>query len=114
MAYDPHNVFARILRGEIPCQPVWEDAWALAFPDLHPRAKIHVLVIPKGPYENVYDFCKRASAEEQAGFARALVGVIEKLGLQEPGFKLITRCGEDGGQEVPHYHVHVLGGQRLG
>lgn len=114
MAYDPNNIFARILRHESPCTVLWEDDWALAFPSIDPKADIHVLVIPKGSFENVYDFCKNAPSEAQIGFSRALVSVIEKLGLENPGFKLVTRCGIDGGQEVPHYHVHVLGGKRLG
>lgn len=113
MVYDSTNIFARILRGEAPCTIVWEDEWALAFPSIDPKAEIHVLVIPKGPFENVYDFCKHASAEAQAGFSKALVSVIETLKLEKPGFKLVTRCGKDGGQEVPHYHVHVLGGKRV-
>lgn len=113
MAYDSSNVFAKILRGEIPCQKLTETETALAFKDLHPRAKVHILVIPKGPYEDFYSFHSRASKAEVEGFYSMIAQVIDLCELRECGFKLITRSGIDGGQEVPHYHVHVLGGQKL-
>jgi len=114
MAYDRNNVFARILRGEIPCQKVFEDAHALAFHDLNPQAKLHVLVIPKGEYVSWVDFSARASAEEIAGFVRAVGRVAHDLGLDEPGYRLLANHGHDSGQEVPHLHVHIFGGQHLG
>ena len=114
MTYDRDNVFARILRGEIPCQKVFEDAHALAFHDLNPQAKLHVLVIPKGEYASWADFSDRASAEEIAGFVRAVGRVAHDLGLDEPGYRLLANHGRDSGQEVPHLHVHIFGGQNLG
>jgi diadenosine tetraphosphate (Ap4A) HIT family hydrolase len=114
MTYDRDNVFARILRGEIPCQKVFEDAHALAFHDLNPQAKLHVLVIPKGEYASWADFSAKASAEEIAGFVRAVGRVAHDLGLDEPGYRLLANHGRDSGQEVPHLHVHIFGGQNLG
>ncbi len=114
MAYDPDNIFAKILRSEIPCKKIYEDDFALAFHDIHPLAPIHALVIPKGDYENQLAFTREASDKEIAGFMRALGEVVEMLGLQESGYRLISNCGVNGGQEVPHYHVHILGGAALG
>lgn len=114
MSYDPDNVFARILRHEIPCTTVFEDAYALAFHDIAPQAPVHVLVIPKGAYESLMDFGVQASAEEITGFWRAVATVAQKLGLNDDGFRMIGNCGENAGQEVPHFHVHLLGGARLG
>lgn len=113
-AYDPGNVFAKILRGEIPCSKVYEDDWALAFHDVAPQAKVHVLVIPKGPYVSWDDFAIRASAEEIAGFVRAVGTVAREQDLVAPGYRLLANVGHNGGQEVPHLHVHLFGGQRLG
>ena len=114
MVYDPDNIFAKILRGEIPCNKVFEDDHSLAFHDIHPQTPVHVLVIPKGPYENMVAFSARASAEEQAAFIRAIGEVAKIMGLEEPGFRIISNNGDDGIQEVPHLHIHVLGGRRLG
>lgn len=114
MAYDPENIFAKILRGEIPNNTVYEDEYVLAFHDINPQAPVHVLVIPKGPYENVADFGANASAEEQAAFMRGVAKVAQILEIEEPGFRIISNSGENGMQEVPHLHIHVLGGRRLG
>ena len=114
MAYDSNNIFAKILRGEIPCKKVYEDDFALSFHDIGPQAPVHVLVIPKGPYENQNDFAARASEAEMVGFMRALGKVAEMVGLTDGGYRAIANCGLNGGQEVPHYHVHLLGGGKLG
>ncbi|MBX9748388.1 MAG: histidine triad nucleotide-binding protein [Roseococcus sp.] len=112
--YDPQNIFARILRGEIPCKRVHEDAFALAFHDINPQAPTHVLVIPKGPYVSAADFHADASSEEIAGFWRAVGLVAKSLGLETTGHRLLANMGPDSGQEVPHFHVHVFGGKPLG
>lgn len=114
MNYDSSNVFAKILRGEIPCKKIHEDAYAVAFPDIHPQAPTHVLVIPKGPYRSLDDFTASASAEEIAGFWRAVGKVARDLGVTEGGYRLITNHGTNAHQEVPHFHVHILGGRPLG
>ena len=114
MPYDKNNVFARILRGEIPCNKIYEDDFAIAFHDLHPQAPVHALVIPKGPYANHNDFAANASEAEIAGLQRAIGKVAEKLGVVSAGYRLISNCGSNSGQEVPHYHVHILGGRALG
>ncbi len=112
--YDPSNVFARILRGEIPCKRVHEDDHALAFHDIAPQAPVHVLVIPKGAYVSVADFTANATDAEIAGFWRAVGLVARSLGLEEGGYRILSNMGEDGGQEVPHFHVHIFGGRRIG
>jgi diadenosine tetraphosphate (Ap4A) HIT family hydrolase len=114
LPYDDQNIFAKILRGEIPNQTVYEDDWALAFHDINPQAPLHVLVIPKGPYVSWDDFSARASAEEIAGFIRAVGHVAREAGLVEPGYRLLANVGGHGHQEVPHLHVHVFGGRPLG
>jgi diadenosine tetraphosphate (Ap4A) HIT family hydrolase len=111
--YDPGNIFARILRGEIPNRTVFESAHALAFHDIRPQAPVHVLVIPKGPYVSLDHFAAEASAEEQAGFMAAVAEVCRIVGVQG-GFRAIANAGEDGRQEVPHFHLHILGGRDLG
>jgi diadenosine tetraphosphate (Ap4A) HIT family hydrolase len=113
-AYDDQNIFARILRGEIPAKKVHEDDYALAFHDIGARAPVHVLVIPKGKYLNIADFGANASNGEIAGFWRAVSKVAGDLGLHENGFRAIANTGANGGQEVPHFHVHLLGGKKLG
>ena len=113
-AYDEGNIFARILRGEIPCNKVYEDDSALAFHDIAPQAPCHVLVIPKGPYVSWDDFSARASEGEIAGFVRAVGAVARQLGLVEPGYRLLANIGGHGGQEVAHLHVHLFGGRPLG
>lgn len=112
--YDPQNIFARILRAEIPCRKVYENQWALAFHDIAPQAPIHVLVIPKGPYVSFADFSANASADEIAGLIRAVGQVARDLGLEDPGYRLLTNMGMDAGQEVPHLHIHLFGGRRMG
>ncbi len=114
MAYDPNNVFAKILRGDIPCRKVYEDEFALAFHDINPQAPIHVLVIPKAPYVSMLDFSAEAPAEMVVGFIRAVGTVARQLGLEEPGFRMLANIGADGGQEVPHLHFHLFGGQKFG
>lgn len=112
--YDDDNIFAKILRGEIPSTKVYEDEWAYAFEDINPQAKIHTLVIPKGRYVNWDDFSAHASAEEIAGFVRAVGTIAREKGLVEPGYRLLANVGQHGGQEVPHLHVHIFGGEPLG
>ncbi|MBL6458751.1 histidine triad nucleotide-binding protein [Belnapia sp. T6] len=112
--YDPSNIFARILRGEIPCKRVAEDEHALAFHDIAPQAPVHVLVIPKGSYVSAADFHAEAPAEAIAGFWRAVGRIARELGLEEQGYRILSNMGEDAGQEVGHFHVHLFGGRRLG
>jgi diadenosine tetraphosphate (Ap4A) HIT family hydrolase len=112
--YDTNNIFARILRGEIPCKKVYEDAWSLAFHDINPIAPTHILVIPKGPYCSFADFSAQASEAEIAGFVRAVGKVARDLGLEAPGYRLLANMGPDSGQEVPHLHVHLFAGKPLG
>ena len=112
--YDPSNIFARILRGEIPCKKVHEDEHALAFHDIKPQAPVHVLVIPKGAYVSIADFAASATDAEIAGFWRAVGKVARGLGLEKGGYRILSNMGEDGGQEVPHFHVHIFGGRRIG
>ena len=113
-AYDSDNIFAKILRGEIPAKEVYQDEWALAFHDIAPQAQIHILVIPKGAYVSWDDFSETASAEEIAGFVRAVGHVARTHKLVEPGYRLLANVGHHGGQEVPHLHVHLFGGEPLG
>lgn len=108
--YDPDNVFAKMLRGEIPCDVVAENAHALAFHDIHPKAPIHILVIPKGHYTHLTDFLNNASGDEILGLNRAIATVIDTVDGLEDGYRMITNCQEIGGQEVPHLHFHLLGG----
>ena len=113
-AYDDGNIFARILRGEIPCTKAYEDAHALAFHDINPQAPVHILVIPKGAYVSWDDFSERASAEEIAGFVKAVGHVARSQGMVTRGYRLLANVGRNGGQEVPHLHVHIFGGGPLG
>jgi len=112
--YDANNIFARILRGEIPSRKVFENEWALAFHDINPQAPVHVLVIPKRPYVSFADFAAVAEEAEIAGFMRAVGVVARQLGLDEPGYRLLANMGEQAGQEVAHFHVHLFGGRPLG
>jgi diadenosine tetraphosphate (Ap4A) HIT family hydrolase len=112
--YDEQNIFARILRGEIPCKRVAEDDFTLAFHDINPQAPVHVLVIPKGPYVSFADFSAKASEAEIAGFFRAVGRVAHDLGVETPGYRLLANMGPDSNQEVPHFHVHILAGKNLG
>ena len=113
-AYDPTNIFARILRGEIPAKSVYEDEFALAFHDIAPQAPVHVLVIPRGAYVSWADFSANAGDAEIAGFVRAVGAVARQLGLDEPGYRLLANAGPHSHQEVPHLHVHIFGGRPLG
>ncbi|NLS28279.1 Purine nucleoside phosphoramidase [Sphingomonas sp. S2M10] len=112
--YDDQNIFAKILRGEIPAKKVYEDEHALAFHDIAPQAPHHILVIPKGAYVSWDDFSARASEAEIAGFVRAVGTVARAAGFVEPGYRLLANTGLDAGQEVPHLHVHIFAGQPLG
>jgi histidine triad (HIT) family protein len=114
LPYDDQNIFAQILRGEIPNKTVHEDEWALAFHDINPQAPVHVLVIPKGRYVSWDDFSANGSDAEIAGFVRAVGQVARELGLVEPGYRLLANIGMDSHQEVPHLHVHLFGGKALG
>ena len=112
--YDDSNIFARILRGEIPNRTVYDDRWALAFHDISPQAPTHVLVIPKGKYVSFADFSASAGADEIAGFMRAVGKVAKDLGLEAQGYRLLANMGEHSGQEVPRFHVHLFAGRPLG
>jgi len=112
--YDDQNIFAKILRGEIPSNRVYDDAFAIAFHDINPQAPTHLLVIPKGAYVSWDDFSARAGDAEIAGFIRAVGTVARAAGLVEPGYRLLANIGQHGHQEVPHLHVHIFGGRPLG
>ena len=112
--YDDNNIFAKILRGEIPCKKIYEDAHALAFHDISPQAPVHALVIPKGRYCSLVDFGRDATPDEITGFWRAVAKVSDDLGVAGQGFRTIANTGLNGGQEVPHFHVHILGGAKIG
>lgn len=114
LPYYDQNIFAKILRGEIPNKTVFEDEWALAFHDINPQAPTHVLVIPKGPYVSWDDFSAKASEAEIAGYIRAVGKVARDMGLVEPGYRLLANIGMHAHQEVPHLHVHLFGGKQLG
>lgn len=114
LPYDDQNVFARILRGEIPSKAVYEDEWAFAFHDINPQAPHHILVIPKGAYVSWDDFSERASDAEIAGFIRAVGLVAREAGMVESGYRLLANIGQDAHQEVPHLHVHIFAGRPLG
>jgi histidine triad (HIT) family protein len=114
LPYDDQNIFAKILRGEIPNRTVYEDEWALAFHDINPQAPTHILVIPKGAYVSWDDFSARGSEAEIAGFIRAVGHVAREMGLVEPGYRLLANTGHDAHQEVPHLHIHIFGGKALG
>lgn len=112
--YDPNNVFARILRGEIPCKKIYESEWALAFHDINPQAPIHALVIPKGAYVDFADFAQNARAEEVEGLMKAALETARLLGVEDNGFRILSNCGAHAHQEVPHLHFHIFGGKPLG
>lgn len=117
-AYDDQNIFAKILRGEIPSTPVFESNYTFAFPDITPQKKTHILVIPKGPYRCFDHFVQAASSEEQLDFFQSVAKIAEQLGVSEAaggqGYRLITNSGEHSHQEVPHFHIHLLGGEPVG
>jgi len=112
--YDESNIFARILRGEIPSRAVYEDEWALAFHDIAPQSPVHILVIPKGAYVSWDDFAAKASDPEIADFTRTIAKVAASVGADSQGYRLLSNVGKRGGQEVPHLHVHIFGGAPLG
>jgi histidine triad (HIT) family protein len=114
MAYDRNNIFARILRAELPCTKVYEDEHVLAFRDIHPQAPSHVVLIPKGEYVSANDFSATASAAEMAAFMGAIARIAAAEEIAEGGFRLIANTGEHGHQEVPHFHMHMVGGHDLG
>lgn len=113
MAYDTNNIFAKILRGEIPCDKVYEDDFALAFRDINPQARVHTLVIPKGAYISFDDFATTATDAEIGGFTRAVQAVAAMEGVTESGYRLLANHGKDAHQEVPHFHIHIAGGESL-
>ena len=114
LPYDDQNIFAKILRGEIPATRLYEDAFALAFPDINPQSPTHILVIPKGAYVSWDDFSARASDAEISGFVRAVGTVARDAGLVDSGYRLLANTGLDSHQEVPHLHVHIFAGRKLG
>lgn len=114
MAYDSSNIFAKILRGEIPCNTIFENDAAIAFHDIAPAAPVHVLVIPKGEYSSFNDFTTNADAAEIAAFFKAVQAVAAQLGLPADGYRMISNHGLNGAQTVAHFHVHLLGGSPLG
>ena len=118
MIYDKNNIFAKILRGEIPCKKIYEDEYVLAFYDVNPQKKIHALVIPKGAYINLDDFSSKASEKEIVGLVKGVGIVAKKLGVSEVmkggGYRSLVNVGKDGGQEVPHLHFHIFGGEKVG
>ena len=118
MTYDKNNIFAKILRGEIPCKKIYEDEFVLSFHDINPQKKIHVLVISKGEYVNLDDFSSKASEKEIVGLIRGIGEVAKKLGVSEVvkggGYRSLVNIGENGGQEVAHLHFHIFGGEKVG
>ena len=111
--YDENNIFAKIIRGEIPCEKIYEDDNVLFFNDINPVAKIHVLGIPKTPSIDFFDFISKNNFEEIAEFYKKINMIIEKLGIKDSGYKIVSNSGIDGGQEVPHFHIHILGGEKV-
>lgn len=114
MAYDQNNIFAKILRGEIPCKKVYEDEHVLAFHDINPQAPVHVLVIPKGAYVSWDDFSANAPDTEIAAFVRAAGKIARALGADKSGYRVLANTGVDANQEVPHFHLHLFAGRPLG
>lgn len=114
MDYDRNNVFARILRGELPCNKVYEDEYVLAFRDIHPQAPVHILLIPKGEYVSVDDFSERASETEQAAFMRAIGKIAKQEGAVAGGYRVLANHGAAAHQDVPHFHLHLFAGRDLG
>jgi histidine triad (HIT) family protein len=117
MTYDKNNIFAKILRGEIPCNKIYEDDFVLSFHDINPQKKIHALVIPKGEYSDLDDFSLNASPEEMVGLIKGINLVAKKLGISTEvgkGYRALANISNDGGQEVPHLHFHLFGGEKVG
>ena len=116
MSYDDNNIFAKILRGEIPCKKIYEDEFVLSFHDINPQKKIHALVIPKGKYVDLDDFSQNASSKEIVGMIKGISIVAKKLGISVDngkGYRALANTSEDGGQEVPHFHFHLFGGEKI-
>ena len=118
MIYDKNNIFAKILRGEIPCKKIYEDEYVLAFYDINPQKKVHALVISKGEYVDLDDFSLKASKEEISGLIKGISIVAKKIGISEEvkggGYRSLVNVGENGGQEIPHLHFHIFGGEKVG
>ena len=117
MSYDDSNIFAKILKGEIPCNKIYEDDFVFYFHDINPQKKVHALVIPKGKYIDLDDFSLNASPEEMIGLIKGINLVAKKLGISTEvgkGYRALSNVGDDGGQEVPHLHFHLFGGERVG
>ena len=118
MTYDKNNIFAKILRGEIPCKKIYENKFVLAFHDVKPQKKVHALVIPKGEYINLDDFSAKASEKEISGLIKGISIVAKKIGVSDKvkggGYRSLVNVGENGGQEVPHLHFHIFGGENVG
>ena len=117
MSYDDNNIFAKVLRGEIPCKKIYEDNFVLSFYDINPQKKIHALVIPKGKYVDFDDFCTKASSEEMNGLLKGINSVVKKLGISVnngKGYRILSNVSEHGGQEIPHLHFHLFGGEKVG
>ena len=117
MSYDENNIFAKILREEIPCNKIYENEFILSFHDINPQKKIHALVIPKGKYVNLDDFSLNASSEEMVGLLKGISKVAKKLGISTEigkGYRALANIGDHGGQEVPHLHFHLFGGENVG
>ncbi len=112
--YDDNNIFAKILRSEIPCKKIHEDEFSLFFYDINPQAKIHVLGIPKTPCVDFKDFISKSDNKTISSFFSSVNLVLEKLNIKEEGFRLVSNSGENGGQEVPHFHIHILAGEKIG
>ena len=116
MIYDKNNIFAKILRGDIPCKKVYENEYVLSFHDINPQKKIHVLLIPKGEYVDLDDFQNKASDREILEFNKAISHIVKilKISTEENGYRVLSNIGKDGGQEVPHLHYHIFGGEKIG
>jgi histidine triad (HIT) family protein len=116
MKYDSNNIFAKILRGEIPCKKIYENEYVLSFHDINPQKKMHILVIPKGQYIDLDDFTSKASDKEIVEFHKAITYIVKQLKIsnQEGGYRMLTNIGKNGGQEVPHLHYHIFGGEKIG
>ena len=118
MTYNKDNIFAKILRGEIPCKKIYEDEYVLAFHDVNPQKKVHALIIPRGAYIDLDDFSSKASEKEISGLIKGISIVAKKIGVSDEvkggGYRSLVNIGENGGQEVPHLHFHILGGEKVG
>jgi diadenosine tetraphosphate (Ap4A) HIT family hydrolase len=114
MAYDESNIFAKIIDGDIPCNKIYEDEYNIAFNDINPVKPVHVLLLPKGKYTSMNEFSQNASDAEMVALNKAIFEIAKKTGIAESGYRVITNCGKNSGQEVPHLHLHILGGGDIG